>query len=328
MHSLLIAIPDWLSRITTLLEVDTAELTRNLVRVAVIWALCYVALRLVRLVATRIERAVDDGDTSTLTEREQRGQTISQLLRSVGRVSVVAVGLLLSLNVFIDIGPLLAGAGILGLAVSFGAQSLVKDVISGFFYLLEGQFAVGDVIEVSGKSGVVERMTLRMVVLRDLHGVVHMVPNGQITTVSNMTRTWSRAVVDVGVAYGTDVDQALRIFAEESQRLAHDPDWQARFDGEPEVVGVQGLDENQVTIRTLLRTHAGQQWAVGREFRRRIKARLDQEGIEIPYPQRTVHVRHHDAGREATDPETGSDITRRPPPRHSQYRRTEGSGDS
>lgn len=328
MHSLLIAIPDWLARITTLLEVDTAELTRNLVRVAVIWALCYVALRLVRLVATRIERAVDDGDASTLTEREQRGQTISQLLRSVGRVSVVAVGLLLSLNVFIDIGPLLAGAGILGLAVSFGAQSLVKDVISGFFYLLEGQFAVGDVIEVSGKSGVVERMTLRMVVLRDLHGVVHMVPNGQITTVSNMTRTWSRAVVDVGVAYGTDVDQALRIFAEESQRLAHAPDWQARFDGEPEVVGVQGLDENQVTIRTLLRTHAGQQWAVGREFRRRIKARLDQEGIEIPYPQRTVHVRHHAAGSGATDAETGSDITRRPPPRPSQYRRTEGSGDS
>lgn len=327
MHSLLIAIPDWLARITTLLEVDTAELTRNLVRVAVIWALCYVALRLVRLVAARIERAVDDGDASTLTEREQRGQTISQLLRSVGRVSVVAVGLLLSLNVFIDIGPLLAGAGILGLAVSFGAQSLVKDVISGFFYLLEGQFAVGDVIEVSGKSGVVERMTLRMVVLRDLHGVVHMVPNGQITTVSNMTRTWSRAVVDVGVAYGTDVDQALRIFAEESQRLAHDPDWQARFDGEPEVVGVQGLDESQVTIRTLLRTHAGQQWAVGREFRRRIKARLDQEGIEIPYPQRTVHVRHHDAGSGATDPETGADITRRPPPRASQYRRTEGSGD-
>jgi small conductance mechanosensitive channel len=326
-HSLPIAIPDWLSRVASLLEVDTADLTRSLLRVAAIWVLCYVALRLVRLVATRIERAVDDGDATTLTEREQRGQTISQLLRSVGRVTVVVVGLLLSLNVFIDIGPLLAGAGILGLAVSFGAQSLVKDVISGFFYLLEGQFAVGDVIEVSGKSGVVERMTLRMVVLRDLHGVVHMVPNGQITTVSNMTRTWSRAVVDVGVAYGTDVDQALRIFAEESRILAHDPEWQARFDGEPEVVGVQGLDESQVTIRTLLRTHAGQQWAVAREFRRRIKARLDLEGIEIPYPQRTVHVRHH-GGDGGNETETGADITRRPPPRVSQYRGTEGSGDT
>lgn len=326
MHFLPIAIPEWLSRLATLLELDASELTRNLVKVVVIWVLCYAALRVVRMVATRIERAVDDGNASTLTEREQRGQTISQLLRSVGWVSVVVIGLLLSLNVFIDIGPLLAGAGILGLAVSFGAQSLVKDVISGFFYLLEGQFAVGDVIEVAGKSGVVERMTLRMVVLRDLHGVVHMVPNGQIATVSNMTRTWSRAVVDVGVAYGTDVDDALRILAEESQRLAHDPEWQARFDGEPEVVGVQGLDENQVTIRTLLRTHAGQQWAVAREFRRRIKARLDQEGIEIPYPQRTVHVRHH--GAAANDPETGADITRRPVPRVSQYRATEGSGDT
>jgi small-conductance mechanosensitive channel len=324
---LLLAIPDWLRQFAEVLQVDASELTRDLLRVAVIGVLCYVALRIVRLVARRIEMAVDDGNDATLTEREQRGQTISQLLRSVGKVTVIVVGLLLSLNVFIDIGPLLAGAGILGLAVSFGAQSLVKDVISGFFYLLEGQFAVGDVIEVAGKSGVVERMTLRMVVLRDLQGVVHMVPNGQITTVSNMTRTWARAVVDVGVAYGTDVDRALAIFGEEARRLAHDPEWQSRFDGEPEVVGVQGLDENQVTLRTQLRTHAGQQWAVGREFRRRIKNRLDAEGIEIPYPQRTVHVRHHGPGTGgAFDPALESDDRR--PPRPSRFRSSEGSGDA
>ena len=327
MHFLLLAIPDWLRQLAEVLQVDASELTRDLLRVAVIAVLCYVARRIVRLVARRIEMAVDDGDDATLTEREQRGQTISQLLRSVGKVAVIVVGLLLSLNVFIDIGPLLAGAGILGLAVSFGAQSLVKDVISGFFYLLEGQFAVGDVIEVAGKSGVVERMTLRMVVLRDVHGAVHMVPNGQITTVSNMTRTWGRAVVDVGVAYGTDVDRALTIFGEEAHRFAHDPEWRARFDGEPEVVGVQGLDENQVTIRTQLRTHAGQQWAVGREFRRRIKNRLDTEGIEIPYPQRTVHVRHHGPGA-GTGFDPLLEAGERRPPRPSQFRSSEGSGDA
>ncbi len=317
--------PDWLKRVAEALDVDGAKLLRVGLRLAVIWALCWVALRIVGLIARRIESAMDDGDDRTMTEREQRGRTISQLLRSVGKVVVLGIGALLSLNVFIDIGPILAGAGILGLAVSFGAQSLVKDVISGFFYLMEGQFAVGDVIEVAGKSGVVERMTLRMVVLRDVNGAVHMVPNGQITTVSNMTRKWGRAVVDVGVAYGTDVDRALAIFLDEAHRFALDPLWGPRFDGEPEVVGVQELHENQVTIRTQLRTQAGQQWAIGREFRRRIKKRLDQEGIEIPYPQRTIHVRYQGGEVEAALP-IGLSGPR--PPRPSQFRSSEGSSDA
>lgn len=295
MHALTF-LPDWFQALAQALEVDGTKMVRNTIQVGFIWVLCLAAMRIVGLVARRIERAVDDGDDSTFTEREQRGHTISQLLRSVGRVSLAVLGLLLTLNVFIDIGPLLAGAGILGLAVSFGAQSLVKDVISGFFYLVEGQFAVGDIIEVAGKSGVVERMTLRMVVLRDVHGTVHMIPNGQISTVSNMTRKWSRAVVDVGVAYGSDVDQALRVFRDEAGLLFRDPLWAPRFDGEPEVAGVQGLDDSQVTIRTMLRTTPGQQFAVGREFRRRIKNRLDREGIEIPFPQRTLHVRMERAG--------------------------------
>jgi moderate conductance mechanosensitive channel len=290
-HLLLIAIPDWIRQLAGVFEVDAGLVMRKLLQVLFIWIFCYLAMRVVGLVARRIERAVDDGDDSTFTEREQRGHTISQLLRSVGKVTIVVLGLLLTLNAFIDIGPLLAGAGILGLAISFGAQSLVKDVISGFFYLVEGQFALGDVIDVAGKTGVVERMTLRMVVLRDANGTVHMIPNGQITTVSNMTRQWSRAVIDVGVGYGTNVDRALEVFRSEALGFAADPAWRSRFDGEPEVAGVDGLGDSAITIRTLLRTIPGQQWSVGREFRRRIKNRLDREGIEIPYPQRTVHVR-------------------------------------
>ncbi len=291
MHALLIAIPQWIQNLAGVFELDAGLVMRKLLQVVLIWVFCYLAMRTVGLIARRIERAVDDGDDSTFTEREQRGHTISQLLRSVGKVTIVVLGLLLTLNAFIDIGPLLAGAGILGLAVSFGAQSLVKDVISGFFYLVEGQFALGDVIEVATKTGVVERMTLRMVVLRDAQGTVHMIPNGQITTVSNMTRQWSRAVIDVGVGYGTNVDRALEVFRSEAEAFAADPAWHGRFDGEPEVAGVDGLGDSAITIRTLLRTVPGQQWAVGREFRRRIKNRLDREGIEIPYPQRTVHVR-------------------------------------
>jgi len=283
-------VPDWFHRLAELLQLDADELVRKLLSVAGIWLLVYLGIRLVGLVARRIEIAVDDGDDSVMSEREQRGHTVSQLLRSVGLVVLLAVGVLLSLNLFINIAPLLAGAGILGLAVSFGAQSLVKDVIAGFFYLFEGQFAVGDIIEVAGKSGVVERMTLRLVVLRDLHGVLHMIPNGQITTVSNKTRTWSRAVVDVGVAYGTNVDRALEVFADEAQRFTADPAWAAQFDGAPEVLGVDSLGDSAVTIRVLLRTLPGKQFGVAREFRRRIKSRLDREGIEIPFPQRSLHI--------------------------------------
>jgi len=286
----LAAVPDWLHKFAELLRLDADELLRKLLAVLGIWLFCYLGMRLVRLVARRIEQAVDDGDDSVMSEREQRGHTVSQLLRSVGLAVLLSVGFLLTLNVFINIGPLLAGAGILGLAVSFGAQSLVKDVIAGFFYLLEGQFAVGDIIEVAGKSGVVERMTLRLVVLRDLHGVVHMIPNGQITTVSNKTRSWSRAVVDVGIAYGTDVDRALEVFRDEATRFTADPAWVSQFDGVPEVLGVDELGDSAVTIRVLFRTTPGKQFGVAREFRRRIKSRLDREGIEIPFPQRTLHM--------------------------------------
>jgi moderate conductance mechanosensitive channel len=291
-----LAMPDWISELASTMEVDGAALTRDLIQVAIIWIGYFIAVRAVRVVSHRIERAVDDGDDSTLTAAEKRGRTISQLLRSVGRVVFILLALLLTLDVFIDIGPLLAGAGILGLAFSFGAQSLVKDIIAGFFYLLEGQFAVGDIIEISGKAGVVERMTLRMVVLRDLKGIVHMIPNGEITTVSNMTRTWSRAVVDVGVAYDTDLDRAIRVFQDEAETMAADPEWTGRFDGSPEVLGIEGLDDSAITVRTLLRTRPGQQWSVQREFHRRIKGRLDREGIEIPFPQRTLHVRYPSGG--------------------------------
>ena len=280
--------------LTDLLEVDSAALTKSGLRVLAIWALAWIAWGVVRIIARRIEVAVDDGDESTLTAAKKRGQTIAQLLRSVGRVLIVLLGVMLTLNLFIDIAPLLAGAGILGLAVSFGAQSLVKDVIAGFFQLLENQFAVGDVIDAAGKEGVVERMSLRVVQLRDTYGDVHIIPNGQITVVTNKTKGWSRGVVDVGVAYENDLDRAIAVLKEEATGLAADPEWMSRFDGEPEVVGVQSLGDSSVVIRTLLRVQPGRQWEVMREFRRRVKLRFDREGIEIPFPQQVV--RHMDAG--------------------------------
>src|SRR3954452_2712883 len=209
--SLQTASTDVFHRFLLFMSIDGDLVLRNFFRVIGIWVLAWFGLRLVWLTAHRIELSVDDGDDSVTTLREKRGRTISQLLRSVGRVVIVTIAVLLTFNVFINIAPILAGAGILGLAISFGAQSLVRDIISGFFILLENQFAVGDVIEVAGKSGVVEKMTLRVVVLRDLEGTRHVIPNGQLTVFSNKTRDWARAVVDVSIPYSEDRDPIISV---------------------------------------------------------------------------------------------------------------------
>jgi small-conductance mechanosensitive channel len=289
-HLLLGSLNDIIDRLAAILRVDGEAALRTALRVLGIWLLAWLAWRVVRLTARRIEMTVDDGDDSVTTLREKRGRTISQLLRSVGRVVIVTIAVLLTFNVFIDIAPILAGAGILGLAVSFGSQSLVKDIISGFFILLENQFAVGDVIEAAGKSGVVERMTMRVVVLRDLEGTMVVIPNGEMKVISNKTRGWARAVVDISVPYTEDVDRILSVVRDEAAQFSTDSIWGLQLDGPVEVLGVESLTDNAVVIRTLLKTQPGSQWNVAREFRRRLINRFSREAIESPFEQRRVHV--------------------------------------
>lgn len=277
----LFSVGDFLRRIADLLKIDGAEVARLGAQVLGVWLLAFFAYHVLGLLAHRIEKRVDDGDDAVTSTRERRGKTIAQLLRSMGRAIIVAIAILLSFNVFINIGPILAGAGILGLAVSFGSQSLVKDIISGFFILFENQFGIGDVIEVAGKSGTVEKMTLRVVVLRDVYGVMHVVPNGEIKVVSNKTRGWSRAVVDVSVLRTVDIDHALEVIRDEAGRFLNDPKWKHELDGPVEVLGTESVTDTSVTIRSLLRTHPGSQWTVGREFRRRTIARLHREAIDM-----------------------------------------------
>jgi moderate conductance mechanosensitive channel len=287
---LLPSLNDIVDRIAELLRIDGEAALRTGIRVLGIWILAWLALRIIKLTARRIEQSVDDHDDSVTTLREKRGRTISQLLRSVGRVAIVTIAILLTFNVFINIAPILAGAGILGLAISFGAQSLVRDIISGFFILLEDQFAVGDVIEAAGKNGVVERMTMRVVVLRDLEGTMHVIPNGEIKVVSNKTRGWARAVVDVAIPYTEDVDRILGVVRDEAAQFSTDREWGLQLDGPVEVLGIEELRDNSVVIRTLLKTQPGSQWNVAREFRRRLKNRFDRETVESPFQQRRVHV--------------------------------------
>jgi moderate conductance mechanosensitive channel len=287
---LLASFNDILDRIAAALRIDGELVIRTGGRVLGIWLLAWLALRAVKLAARRIEKSVDDGDDSVTTIREKRGRTVAQLLRSIGRVAIVTVAVLLTFNAFINIAPILAGAGILGLAISFGAQSLVRDIISGFFILMENQFAVGDVIEAAGKNGVVEKMTLRVVVLRDLEGTRHVIPNGQLTVVSNKTRDWARAVVDVSIPYSEDVDRIISVVRDETAQFSTDPKWCLQLDGAVEVLGVESMTDNSVVIRTLLKTQPGAQWNVEREFRRRLINRFARESVESPFQQRRVHV--------------------------------------
>jgi small conductance mechanosensitive channel len=204
-------------------------------------------------------------------------------------VVIVTIAGLTVLSSFIDIGPVLASVGVLGLAISFGAQSLVKDVITGTFLLLEGQFAVGDVVRIADVSGKIERITLRTTVLRDLHGTVHTVPNGSISRVSNLTKSWSRAVLDIGVAYKEDVDRVIEVMRDIGREFHADPEWKKLLLGEPEVLGIDSLGDSAVVIRMVVQTLPQEQFPVGRELRRRVKNRFDNENIEIPFPHVSVY---------------------------------------
>jgi small conductance mechanosensitive channel len=277
------------------LGLELAVFVEKGVKALVILVLAWLTLRASRVLIGRLERRYVDEDTTTVSETELRGRTLAQLLNSVVRV-VIALGAALTvLNLFIPIGPLLAGVGVAGLAISFGAQSLVKDIISGFFILLENQFSVGDIAEINGKGGVVERMTLRVVMLRDLEGILHIIPNGAISMVSNRTRSWSRVVIDVSVAYKENPDRVIAVLRDEADRFHRDADWEEKSAEEPAVLGVQSLGESSVDVRLVAQTLPGKQWEVKREFLRRIKNRFDREGIEIPFPQRTLHVASNEA---------------------------------
>jgi small conductance mechanosensitive channel len=244
---------------------------------------------ILRIVIRRIERSLGQPQAGALTAQEQRTRTLTSLLRSMGRVIIFVIFLFMFLSAIgLDLGPLLAGAGVVGLAISFGAQSLVKDVISGLFILIENQFGVGDVVRIEGVSGAVERMSLRVVVLRDVHGVVHIVPNGEIKKVSNLTRTWARVVLDVGVAYKEDVDRVIAVMRDVGRELWEDEEWRPLLVEPVEVPGVESFDDSAVTIRLTAKTLPLKQWDVARELRRRLKRRFDAENIEIPFPHQKL----------------------------------------
>ena len=224
--------------------------------------------------------------------RATRADALGTLLRSIANVIVVTIALFMVLGVFgINLAPLVAGAGIIGLAIGFGAQNLVADFLAGVFMLAEDQYGIGDFIEVDGIIGMVEGVSLRTTEVRDLNGTLWHIPNGQLNKVGNMTHEWARAVLDVGVSYDTDIDHASQLILGVAQEMAEDEEYAGDFLGAPEMWGVQNLGPDSVDIRLAFQTIPGKQWALARELRRRIKYALDGADIEIPFPQRTVWLR-------------------------------------
>ena len=273
----------------------TSWLTASGIKVLGILIALIILSQMSRWIVKWLERFVPEKDSLQATEAKKRAQTLGNILRHALLIVIFFIAILMILGELgIQLGPLLATAGIGALAIGFGAQGLVKDVISGFFIILENQYRIGDAIEVAGVSGLVESVSLRKTVLRDLEGRVHTVPNGEIKVVSNLSKEWSRAVVDIGISYRDDVDHIIDLLGQIGRELAEEEPYQSAILESPQILGVERFGESQLVIRMIVKTMPLKQWEVGRELRRRIKNRFDEKGIQIPSSHRVLFLEETD----------------------------------
>jgi small conductance mechanosensitive channel len=287
--------------VMTLQNLAAQDIWEKVQKLGLVLIACLTLLWAMSLVVRAVRRAVGRGAGGTTSEAERRAKTLGSVLTNATRVLVVAFFLVMMLQEFgVNVGPLVAGAGVAGVALGFGAQSLVKDVISGFFLLMENQFGVGDIINVDDKHiGTVERMTLRITQLRDLEGRAHYIPNGSIIRVVALSKDYARALVDVEVGYGADAGQVFEVLRATGLRLRED--WPDLVLEPLDLKGIESFTQSGYIVRTLTKTAPGAQWDVARELRRRILQAFRESDIEIPYPQRVVHHR----GNPGAEPDFG-----------------------
>ena len=274
-NALLTSVKDWLL---------SSGITIILILVAL-----FIGLKLIKTLSKRSSKLFlkkkDD------KEARKRADTISSVIRNTLSITAVLITLLVILGqIGIEIGPLLAAAGIAGLAIGFAGQSLVKDIINGFFILLEDQIRVGDIVEIAGRSGVVEQINLKLTRLRDLEGNVHFIPNSNIDVVSNKTKEYSCYLLDIGVAYRENADEVMEVIKQIDEEMRNDPKWEDQILQPIEIFGLDRFDDSAVVVRARTRTAPAMQWGVGREFKRRIKKRFDELDIEIPFPHTTLYM--------------------------------------
>lgn len=257
------------------------------VMVAILWVSRVLGRRMIQFMMVR-------GLSGSEQEQTNRANTLAAVLHNAVNVATFMIGVVTILNeVGVPVGPVMGGAAVLGLAVAFGAQSLIKDYFTGFMLLLEQQYFINDVVQIGEVSGQVEQITLRMTMLRDQEGKAHFIPHGTIVSVTNMTYNWSRAVFDITIGYGEDVDEVIDELVRLAHELRQDPNYSRLILEDAAMLGVDDLGESGVRVKFLIKTRPLQQWVIKRELLRRIKNRFDELGIEVPFPQRTLHIRDH-----------------------------------
>jgi small conductance mechanosensitive channel len=263
-------------------------------RILLIIIVAFVAIRIGRIfIARSLSIALRDTGKDAIADAQtaKRRTTLTNLFTNVLRVFVVLlIALMLLRELHFEIAPILASAGVLGLAIGIGAQSLVKDLITGAFIVLEHQYSVGDIVKIGDRAGVVENIGLRTTQLRDLEGTAHVIPNGEISVVSVMSKGWSQAVLDIPVAYHSDLDLAMETISRVLNEYAAEAP--QNVIAPPEILGIETLGENGITIRSTVRTAPSKQWETSRILRKRLKAAFDKAGVEIPFPQRVLWIRN------------------------------------
>lgn len=247
-----------------------------------------------------LRRTVKTSRFQTEEQHRQREDTLLEVARSVFNVLVaIIVIILLLLEIDINLQPFLAAGGALGLIMGFGAQNVLKDLFAGLYVITENQYQIGDIIDIDGDVGVVEDITLRAVSLRDLDGTVHHIPHGNVQRTSNLSKDYARVNIDIGVAYDTDLDEAIEIINTVGKELAGDEEWKQLVLTPPKFLRVENFGDSSIELKVLGETKAGNQWAVMGEFRKRLKSAFDQAGIEIPFPQRVIHT--HESQKPANE---------------------------
>lgn len=281
-------------KLTPFLTAKSLVMMEATLRLLLIGVVAYIGIRAVRFGLHKLESillTVRENDEKNRLSAEKRVKTLIGLLLTIGLTLVWVVAVVMGLDqIGLDITPIIASAGIVGLAVGFGAQNLVRDVINGFFMILENQVRVGDVAVVNGTGGLVEAISFRTITLRDLSGTVHIFPNGTVTTLANMSKDWAYYVMNIGVAYKEDTDRVSSVMKEVGRDLQTDPEIGPNILEPIEILGVDDFGESEVVIKARLKTLPIKQWMVGREYRRRLKKAFDQNGIEIPFPHRTLYM--------------------------------------
>lgn len=273
----------------TLLEKSVTWLGTSGLQILLILAGALIVSRILRRLLGRFHRTIAGPNGEV--DRLKRADTLTGILGTIVFILLfLAAGMMVLREIGVEIAPILAVAGLGGLAIGFGAQNLVRDVITGFFLLAEDQLRVGDIVDLSGKAGTVEALGLRTVRLRSLDGTVHIIPNGSITVVSNMTKDYGYALMNVGVAYRENTDEVFQVIRELGADLRNDPDHGPTILDDIEVHGITSFADSAVIIRCRLKTRPGNQWGVGREFNRRMKLRFDELNIEIPFPHLTLYA--------------------------------------